>query len=354
MSAASEVQFLRKIQRLLDEGDFVATYKFALLQALADLSVEGADDDQSTLKIPLDRIAEKFIEYYWPQAVPFRPTGGSVGILQQSTGQQASILNELLQLRDASGGKLQLARQDSRLWQKTVRRVATTIREMPLWKLQAIAGKPEEFLYRQADFKDRSITLLPGVASHFRSFHGLVLRLVRGRWLERVRTMKSNLPIIGAEADLEGFLFGTGRKSLDSFRDVLREVDGLNCFYCDRRMAGLPEVDHFISWSRYPIDLGHNFVLAHPKCNNGKRDFLADLRHLQRWSYRNQSAGPALAHGFDTVGLPHDLDRSFAIARWAYAQGEVTGAHTWLVGDEFLKLDERWRAVLHLGQNCPP
>ncbi|MCW1913021.1 HNH endonuclease [Luteolibacter sp. GHJ8] len=295
MSAASEVQFLRNIQRLLDEGDFVATYKFALLQALADVSVEGAPDSGGELVVPLDRIAEKFIGYYWPQVVPFRPFNGSDGILQQNTGQQASILRELVQLRLAFGGKLQLARQNGRLWQQTVRKVSSVVREMPLWKLQVVAGKPEEFLYRQADFKDGAIILLPGVASHFRSFHGLVLRLVRGRWLERERTVKSNQPIIGAEADLEGFLFGTGRKALDGFREVLREVDGLNCFYCDRRMNGVPEVDRFISRSRYPIDLGHNFVLAHPQCNNQKRDFLADLRHLQRWGHRNRHAGMALA-----------------------------------------------------------
>ena len=41
MSAASELEFLRKIQRLFSEGEFVVTYKYALLQALADLSVEG-------------------------------------------------------------------------------------------------------------------------------------------------------------------------------------------------------------------------------------------------------------------------------------------------------------------------
>ena len=35
-----EISFLRKLQRLLAEGDFVATYKFALLKALADLCLE--------------------------------------------------------------------------------------------------------------------------------------------------------------------------------------------------------------------------------------------------------------------------------------------------------------------------
>lgn len=34
------IRFLRQFQELLAEGGFVATYKFALMQALADLSVE--------------------------------------------------------------------------------------------------------------------------------------------------------------------------------------------------------------------------------------------------------------------------------------------------------------------------
>ena len=39
-----QVKFLRNIQRLLAEGLFTASYKFALLHALADLAVEKGDD----------------------------------------------------------------------------------------------------------------------------------------------------------------------------------------------------------------------------------------------------------------------------------------------------------------------
>jgi hypothetical protein len=41
---AERVQFLVNLQELLAEGGFVATYKFALLLALTDLSVELGDD----------------------------------------------------------------------------------------------------------------------------------------------------------------------------------------------------------------------------------------------------------------------------------------------------------------------
>ena len=44
-SPEAQLQFLSKLQRLFAEGDFTATYKFALLMALADLAIElGADD----------------------------------------------------------------------------------------------------------------------------------------------------------------------------------------------------------------------------------------------------------------------------------------------------------------------
>ena len=72
MSAEFNVRFLRRFQRLLDEGDFSATYKFALLRALADLSVEKPLDPGGTLTISVREIAEKFIEYYWRQARPYR------------------------------------------------------------------------------------------------------------------------------------------------------------------------------------------------------------------------------------------------------------------------------------------
>src|ERR1700683_2247275 len=58
-----QIRFLVQIQRLLDEGLFVATYKFALLQSLADIAVERGDDFEASLAIPTNAIAEKFIRY---------------------------------------------------------------------------------------------------------------------------------------------------------------------------------------------------------------------------------------------------------------------------------------------------
>lgn len=48
-TAEAQIQFVVNVQRLLDEGLFTASYKFALLLALADLSVEHGDESGAPL-----------------------------------------------------------------------------------------------------------------------------------------------------------------------------------------------------------------------------------------------------------------------------------------------------------------
>jgi hypothetical protein len=41
---------------------------------------------------------------------------------------------------------------------------------------------------------------------------------------------------------------------------------------------------------------------------------------------------------FDSLALPHDNERSRAIAWWAYEQGEAAGAHAWIDDDRLMRL----------------
>lgn len=78
-----------------------------------------------------------------------------------------------------------------------------------------------------------------------------------------------------------------GAASLDAYRPILLDVQKGVCLYCRKPLSKQSQVDHFVPWSRYPADLGHNFVLAHDKCNNAKSDFLAAENHLAAWMKRN-------------------------------------------------------------------
>ena len=46
---SSHLEFLRNLQQLLDEGVFVATYKHALIQSLADLAIERPTESDGAI-----------------------------------------------------------------------------------------------------------------------------------------------------------------------------------------------------------------------------------------------------------------------------------------------------------------
>ena len=99
-SAEAQLTFLNQIQRLFDEGEFVATYKFALLTALTELSVERGHDTDAALHLPLVSISEKFIELYWKQIKPYKSILTSdQTVLVQSFGKQAAIPNLVAKLQ---------------------------------------------------------------------------------------------------------------------------------------------------------------------------------------------------------------------------------------------------------------
>jgi len=125
-----QIQFMVNSQRLLDEGLFTASHKFALRLALADLSIEQGDDSGGSLALTTEAIAEKFVLYYWRQAMPY-PAPRAV-ILQQNYDRQAAIINLVLDARKAHGDSLPAAMRDGKAWRRLVRRVAGVVRLMPL------------------------------------------------------------------------------------------------------------------------------------------------------------------------------------------------------------------------------
>ena len=342
MSRIDEVTFLRKLQRLLEEGDFVATYKFALLQSLADLSVENDAAPDGTLSLSLDQVAEKFIEYYWRQARPYRD--GLV--LLQNTGRQAAVLKRVAEAHSTYQVSLAAARRDQAGWKQLASTVAGTVEQMPLWKLQIIGGRPEEFLYRADAFRERQILLEPGVANCFRSFHPFIVNMVRGAWVDHLLRIRANQDMVGEQGDLSEFLFGSERRPLDEYRAILREHQSNRCFYCDQQVSGGGALDHFIPWVRYPVDLGHNFVFAHSSCNRHKRDYLAHPEHLARWREQNLDSAEELGCRFDEAVLRNDVGRTRKIATWAYEQAELARANVWVSRDRFAGLDVDWRTAL--------
>ena len=340
-----QVQFLFNVQRLISDGSFVATYKFALLLALADLAVERGDDTTESLPLDTKDLAEKFVELYWRQALPWVPThAGGAGRLAQATGQAAAVLNRVAAAHEQFQGSLPRLRRDKPAWGRVLRDVARTIEVMPLWKLQTIGPDRLDFLYPNVG-KGNRIDLRGEAVYCLRRFRDLIGDMAETAWVRFVRRLPRNHALLGEGPDLREFLFGSDRSALAAVRNLLREVDGNRCFYCSDAIRGESVVDHFVPWARYPLDLGHNFVLADARCNGGKLDRLASFDHLERWCARNTR--PDWTAALEARTLPHDVERTKRVAGWAYAQAESGGATVWQQGrDGLVYLDPRWRAML--------
>ena len=69
-SAQEQLDFIQKLRRLLDEGSFVASYKYALLHSIADLCVMQGDDTGAPLRLSTRDLADQFILSIKPIPTP--------------------------------------------------------------------------------------------------------------------------------------------------------------------------------------------------------------------------------------------------------------------------------------------
>jgi 5-methylcytosine-specific restriction endonuclease McrA len=347
-SAADQLLFLSRVQRLLDSGRFSATYKFALFLALADLAVALGNDSGASLRIPLDVLAERFLSLYWRQASPY-PAARNAIILRQNAGNNAEILTKIAEAHASLG--LSLGEAKSRPgWRALVRASQRIILKMPLLKLQTIgsegtASRAECFLYPNS-ISDEAIELLPGVAYCLRRFFPLLQGMVKAKWLGWVQSQ--NKDSLGAVQDLESFMFGANRTDTRRMRTVLLEIQDGRCFYQPRTRLdpATAHVDHFIPWAKYPCDSATNFVLASPRANSAKKDHLPTTEYLGRWIDRNTAHGRELATAAIAAGLDCEDGIVERVAAWAYGNHEAIGGLVWHATRGLLPLTSDWKQLL--------
>jgi hypothetical protein len=322
-SESLQLAFLSNVQRLLEEGQFTATYKFALLVALVDIAVERGSDDGRALRVPLTEIAEKFVASFWGHTQPFRG-----GMLLQNKGRNIALLGILEQIQRRSPTITKARRGQE--WPHLLSRVAQLVKTMPLFKLQTLRGDQKLIFLYQEEVRDGAIEMLPGAAFCLRQFSGFIRNLAQHGWIQEIRRNVQNAYLVGDGASLDEYLFGDERVPLGKVRDVLLPIQGGKCFYCGAPMAATYHVDHFVPFSLSPGNLAHNLVLAHAGCNGDKSDLLADLPHLERWVDRNNRVGTEIGQAMAERGIVGDLDASTGIARWAYARARDARALLWV------------------------
>lgn len=342
-SPEAQLLFLTKLQRLFGEGDFTATYKFALLISLADLAVELGADDGSDLVLANRQIGERFIALYWQHSLPYSSghPSSAPGVLVQNNGAQAAVVSAVGTFRANCAVVSPQAAAELPGYRALVSAVTNTVSAQPLNYLQNFGGGTDEFLYERAGAG--KIRLKPGVTYCLRRFYPLVQQLARTHWVGHIKQNGRNQNILGAADDLEDFLFSSSRQSLQVMASGLRKLDGVRCFYCGN-LVTVADVDHYIPFSLYPRDLAHNFVLAHPSCNRSKSDTLAALPHLERWLERLHDKGDALAEIGSAAGFQTDRLVTRQVGAWAYTSALSGGGKAWFAANAYRSIDATYTA----------
>jgi hypothetical protein len=347
------ISFGERLLTLLDQGSFVATYKYAVLIGLMDLCLEktnrhGVAPDSVTTP----QLARKVIELYWPHTSLFRGR-----TLLQNAGGQARILTDILRFResldDPSVTLTRAIEEDENGHRRLLRAVERTLILMPLPRLQVVGGVPDRLIYeigwgseierdsrrltrylngKPNDF-DHQIRLLPSVGEYLVQLNGLLRPLIYRAWSSMVAQLNDL-----DESRLDRFLFGVNRTQLAAVRPVLAGLQDGVCFYCRATLTRDPDVDHFIPWARYPDNSIDNLVVADRGCNAAKRDFLAAAKHIDRWRERNSVQAASLAQlAASELWEAHPED-TLGVARGLYLRLRPE-AKLWLGGSDFSPTD---------------
>lgn len=362
MGDGDSIAFGQKVLTLLDTGSFTTSYKFALLLAIIDATLEGTDAAGRAPDVLHARdLGRRVFERYWDQARPF----GEAGPLRQSS--QRDLIVKVAELRTQLGiadhMPIDVARRrfPGPVAELEADAVATVVR-YPVPLLQRFGtgaqARDDRFLYdvawddsvsatavRRPGFDDR-LRLRPGVGAHLVALAGLLRPVIERSWLQHVARRNEDQV---EELRLEAFLFGGRRVSLAAVRDPLLDLQEGRCFYCEGTARGGWEVDHFVPWSRWPDDRLDNLVVAHRRCNGDKRAALPALDHLERW-WERFAPDSAIDQQLDQVAAvaawPRRPARTATAARAVYLH-QPDGSMLWQAPGQVEPLDPvRVRAVL--------
>lgn len=354
-----------RIIALLDEGLFTATYKYAVLLGLLDLSLElGAEVGDGALTLTTRQLAAKVLASYWPQVRPLRLHDGLVPRQNVRGARDARVVRLIddykhrIQRGWSSPAEVRL--RDPSGYERLLTEVERVLIEMPLPRLQSVGASNDRFLYtinwttevsrtavtrylagRDREFDNR-IILRPGVALALIQLNGLLRPLIQRSWALKVARLNRL-----EHGVLHDFLFGQERSALARVRGPLMELQGGRCFYCDGGLDRRIEVDHFLPWARVPSDNLENLVVAHSSCNGAKRDFLPALAHVERWRPRcdgEATEGRAVAGIASSRQWPSEPSATLGAARAIYSRLPPS-AMLWVLGGDF---EERGTAALAL------
>jgi len=283
---------VRDLVILQRDADMQSSYKPALLKALVRLvRTDPAPAYTRT------QIARQFLSLYWNQTIVYHlrqaPSLAREPVVLRAI-RFAAERHRVRRLADLPPGAVE----------RLIARLASALPVvLKAFHASAPGAMPPLFTWTSPE----SIVMLS--APGFRSLaeHGAELELIANHWwaryLERVNKLA---PYVIRKVEREG----AERGSLTTFLHVLRQLDTLTCFYCDRRLdeSVVTHVDHVLPWAFLLEDELWDLVLACAPCNLAKSDRLPDRSFVDRLQRRNERHAQTLLRGRNISAFVQGVD----------------------------------------------
>lgn len=270
---------INQIQDIITRDKKVATYKFALLRALCEISRYESHAvtwyrEADMVLVPMKRIAVRWVYYYWPLV--------KQGI-KQTTSKNMAFETELenlpYKLSDFALLKVELEDSTNKDLNKLLKKVGDTIHKGPV--TYSGGGETPVFSFVSAtdasvyqDLKDKEHGTVAIPLSLWRDI------ILFSHWIE------DSLSIQWAELSEKINKDGQFAKHFDLITKSVQEDERttylirklfnkkvIKCVWTEKKLDAFA-VDHMIPWAVWRNNDLWNLLPADPKVNNQKRDFL--------------------------------------------------------------------------------
>ncbi len=285
------VRAVDQIEGILNRDRKVATYKFALFRALAEIATQESRAAQwrsdGRVGVPIERIAARWLLYYWPlfasarpipqsqaegagnarQPVAFRAPLGALMRLYAGQGEHGGLTAWHLA---HNGGKL--SPEAAELHRSALRSIAGTIRSGPV---TFAGGALETGAVFEFDSKSRSVVMAADLWRELCLLGHWIVDAVIVRWAALTERFAHRQGI--HSGDVLPLLLATpevGRVTALA-RSVYAGAKVEHCAWTGRSLtAGRFAVDHIIPFALWGNNDLWNLLSAHPQENGRKSDRL--------------------------------------------------------------------------------
>jgi SAM-dependent methyltransferase len=308
---------LQRIEQIVNHDSKVATYKLALLRALADLAETHFHEAQwlgeGFIGVPSDLIVDKWIRYYWPIIE-------NKEFIAQNNGEEpgcpkplkfrAGMEKLINQFRDCGSYQafLEEDKGSNKIALAVRRKIRDALRDGPV---KYASGNV--FSWKRMD--RQSFVMMP--ASFWEEIAELsrwIEPAIRLQWAEESRRFSKEKFETGQLLNILSTDYDRGR-SVITARALFMAQKDLQCTWTGKDLKRDFDVDHIIPFSIWRNNDLWNLVPADSKVNNQKRDKLVARELLMKrrdaivhaWEVQNSQLGDRFKRELaNLIGHPPD------------------------------------------------